>query len=193
MANTAAEDRDWDDPTPRKSDVAGWKSEAHGNESEFKRGYEGGMADAAEQEPSPQPVQAGGGGGTVKISNTKAGMTVAGLMAWSVMFALVGNEITVVKSGSAAAKAISPITEGGKIILGGTLGTAFLLMISHAGSGGQQLATGLALLTAVSSMVVWGKPVFGELSNLFGSKPTTPLTTTTLNTSPTPATTGATK
>jgi hypothetical protein len=192
MANTAQEDADWDDPTPRKSDVAGWKSEAHGNESEFKRGYEGGMADAAEQ--APAPVRAGGGGGTVKISNTKAGMTIAGLMAWSVMFALVGNEITVTKTGSATAKITSPITEGGKIILGGTLGTAFLLMISHAGSGGQQLATGLALLTAVSSMVVWGKPVFSEMSNLFGTtKPTAPLTTTTLNTSPTPATTGATK
>jgi len=35
--------------------------------------------------------------------------------------------------------------------------------------------------------------VFSEMSNLFGTKPTAPLTTTTLNTSPTPATTGATK
>jgi hypothetical protein len=170
-----------------KSEMAEAKAEARANSDRDRANYEAGQSDAT----SSSPVRAGGGGGTVKISNTKAGMTIAGLMAWSVMFALVGNEITVVKSGSATAKITSPITEGGKIILGGTLGTAFLLMISHAGSGGQQLATGLALLTAVSSMIVWGKPVFGEMSNLFSTKPTAPLTTTTPNTSPTPATTGA--
>ena len=165
------------------------KADARAGQNEFRRGYEGGRADAGQD----TPVRAGGGGGTVKISNTKAGTTIAGLMAWSVMFALFGNEVNTLESKSSTTKKVTgPITEGGKIIIGGTIGTAILLMISHAGPGGQQLATGLALVTAVSSMLVWGKPVFGLLDKAFGSTPTAPVSTT-LNTSPTPQTTGATK
>jgi len=165
------------------------KADARAGQNEFKRGYEGGRADARQD----APVRAGGGGGTVKISNTKAGTTIAGLMAWSVMFALFGNEVNTLESKSSTTKKVTgPITEGGKIIIGGTIGTAILLMISHAGPGGQQLATGLALVTAVSSMLIWGKPVFGLLEKAFGSTPTAPVSTT-LNTSPTPQTTGATK
>jgi len=172
------------------------KADARAGQNEFKRGYEGGRADAnasATASARNAPVRAGGGGGTVKISNTKAGTTIAGLMAWSVMFALFGNEVNTLESKSSTTnKVTGPITEGGKIIIGGTIGTAILLMISHAGPGGQQLASGLALVTAVSYMLVWGKPVFGLLDKAFGSTPTAPVSTT-LNTSPTPQTTGATK
>ena len=183
MPTDAEQDKVFNRPDPEA------KADARAGQSEFKRGYEGGRADARQD----APVRAGGGGGTVKISNTRSGTTIAGLMAWSVMFALFGNEVNTLESKSSTTKKVTgPITEGGKIIIGGTIGTAILLMISHAGPGGQQLATGLALVTAVSSMLIWGKPVFGLLDKAFGSTPTAPVSTT-LNTSPTPQTTGATK
>jgi len=186
-----------------RSDYQAEKRRARNNErqAQFEAEYEQQQDEAAQRATVGTKATAGHMEDTSSASlrNVHAGSTIVGLMAWSAMFALVGNEINTVQAGkgvSGAAKDVTtPITEGGKIIIGGTVGTAFLLMLSHAGTGGQELATGLALITAVSSMIIWGKPVFGLLSNTFSSKPTTPISTS-LNTVPTvgtSATSGAIK
>lgn len=80
-----------------------------------------------------------------------------------------------------------------QIIIGGGVATVALLVISEAGSAGAELAEGLAVITMVSSVLLWGTPVFDFASTLFGSKatgptgtttPTTPTTTSSAPTSP---------
>ena len=66
-----------------------------------------------------------------------------------------------------------------QIIIGGGVATVALLVISEAGSGGAELAEGLAVITMVSSVLLWGTPVFDYLSKLFGSSPTGTTGTTT--------------
>lgn len=123
---------------------------------------------------------------TTNVSNRNGGRTIFGLIAFATVFSLVGNEIKTVTAAPTTTGAVTGfVTEGGKIIIGGTLATAFLLLISHAGEGGQELAVGLSLVTAVSSMLVFGAPVWDLISKTLGSKPTVPLATTTTPTATT--------
>lgn len=125
-----------------------------------------------------------------------------GLMAFTVAFSLVGNEVrTLEKIGPTAgvATAISPpagaaivgagiVTTGGRIIIGGFAATSFLVLLAEAGDTGRKTAVGIAAIAALSSMLVFGGPVWQLMSNLFGSKPTTPLGNTTANSPPTGST-----
>ena len=122
-----------------------------------------------------------------------------GLMAFTVAFSLVGNEVrTLEKIGPAAgvaAIAVPPvgaaivgagiITTGGRIIIGGFAATSFLVLLAEAGDTGRKTAVGIATIAALSSMLIFGAPVWQLMSKIFGSKPTTPLGTTTANAPPT--------
>ncbi len=165
----------------------------HEQQAQFEHEYQMEQDEAAQKATVGTKSSAGHLPDTsnARLSNVHAGFNIAGLMAWAAMFALVGNEVTAAEKGGPADYLVkAPVVGGAKIIVGGTIGTAALLMISHAGTAGQELATGLALVTAVSSMIIWGKPVFGLLQSAFGAKPTTPLKSTTV---PTTATSGASK
>ena len=151
--------------------------------------------------PAPAPaVQSSSGpsSSTSFVSQTNGGRTIFGLLAFATLFSVVGNEIAAVQKAKSVPQAVNSfVTEGGRIIVGGTLATAFLLLVSHAGRGGETFAVGLALVTAASSMLVFGAPVWRELNTAFGTSGTTPagLTPTVAPTTGAPSTTrtGATK
>jgi hypothetical protein len=100
-------------------------------------------------------------------------------------FALIGHEIKV--KGNAATAVPGEVSTGGKIILGGIFATAFLTLLSHAGDGGREFATGLALVTCATSLLVYGGPVWETAGSIFGKS--TPTTPTTATAAPTAATT----
>jgi hypothetical protein len=98
-------------------------------------------------------------------------------MAFATAFSLAGNELKMIEGAKSLSSAVGgPITEGGRIIIGGTFATAILLMISHAGDAGRTFAVGVAAIAALSSTLVYGAPVWNALNTLFKSTPTKPLT-----------------
>ena len=132
------------------------------------------------------------------VSKT-GGREVFGFMSVAVVFAIIGNEIKVAKSPAKAATGAVPsvLTDSGAIIFGGFTAAAALTLLSHAGEGGRQFAVGLAAVTMLSSMLVYGGPVWEALATATGrSKPTrgtTPTAPTGVRpTNPTPATAGST-
>jgi hypothetical protein len=130
---------------------------------------------------------------TVQTEDTR---TVTALMIFTVVFALIGNEI---KSNSSTDKAAADgITASGRIIVGGAVATTLLALISHAGQPGRQIALSLSTVTCVTAMLVYGAPVWDALSRAVGGNApaTTPTAgtsgaTTTTPTNPTTATAGA--
>ena len=103
-------------------------------------------------------------------SATNGARTIFGFLGVAVIFALIGNEIK-----PTAKTAPGVLTDSGAIIFGGFTAAAALTLISHAGEGGNQLAVGLAAVTMVSSVLVYGGPVWKALGNIAGSsKPTKP-------------------
>ena len=114
---------------------------------------------------------------TSRSSATQGSRTIVGLMFFAVTFSLIGNEIKVT-SGAKGSTPAGPVTEGGKIIIGGVFATALLTLLSHAGENGRQFAVGLALVTTATSVLVFGAPVWDSANSLFGSKPTTPVGST---------------
>lgn len=115
-----------------------------------------------------------------------AGRTILALMTVTVIFSLIGDEIsakpkpgqtgygavapghTVNALGQAQGASINPFM----IILGGTLAAGVLTLIAHAGEAGEKLGVGLALLAMLTSTLVYGKPVWDAANNAFGSTPT---------------------
>lgn len=154
---------------------------------------------AAQDNPdnrNPSPAQRGAdtrgyrssGGSTTsssRVFDTESGRLIGGLMFFAVGFSLAGHEIQSLGKGQAKQGGLN----GPTIIIGGFAATAVLTLVSHAGEGGRQFAVGLALVTTVSSLLVYGGPVWKGLSNLYGSKPTTP-TAESSATNPTNPTTG---
>lgn len=119
-------------------------------------------------DPDPTPTRS-----TSRTSSTNGSRTVVGLMFFAVTFSLIGNEIKI--TNGATGPSAAPVTEGAKIILGGIIATALLTLLTHAGESGRELGVGLALVTAASSVLVFGGPVWQSANKLFGSTPTTPL------------------
>jgi hypothetical protein len=111
------------------------------------------------------------------------GRLIFGLMVFTMAFSLVGGEI---QGGSGGTQSVKPVT----IIIGGTVATSLLTLISHAGEVGEHFATGLATIAFTTSALVYGKPVWDKLNQEFGSKPTgsTPLTESSTQTAATMAT-----
>ncbi len=106
-------------------------------------------------------------------------------MFFAVAFSLVGNEIKI--SQGTSKSSTNGVSEGGKILIGGVAATVVLTMLSHAGEAGAEFATGLALITTVTSVLVFGGPVWLSLSKAVGTKSLTP-TTPTAATKPTTGT-----
>jgi len=108
---------------------------------------------------------------------TNGARTIFGFLGVAVIFALIGNEIKAKTKVSPAGPQLSVLSDSGTIIFGGFTAAAALTLISHAGEGGNQLAVGLAAVTMVSSVLVYGGPVWKALGvTLGGSKPSTPTT-----------------
>jgi len=105
-------------------------------------------------------------------TSTSGARTVFGFVGVAVLFALIGNEIKT-KQQTTAGPGV--LTESGTIIFGGFTAAAVLTLISHAGEGGNRLAVGLAAVTMVSSVLVYGGPVWKAINGSFGqTKPTNP-------------------
>jgi hypothetical protein len=126
------------------------------------------------------------GSSVSRSTSTNGSRTIVGLMFFATTFSLVGNEIKVVNAKNGQPSS-GIVTEGSRIILGGVFATALLTLLSHAGDNGRQFAVGLALVTTVSSLLVFGAPVWDAANKLFGSTPTG-ATAATAATKPTKAT-----
>jgi hypothetical protein len=98
---------------------------------------------------------------------------IVAFMTFAVLFGLVGHTIKVKNNQNTGAGADV------KILLGGALGTVLLVLLSEAGSGGDQFAKGLAVITLVSSVLVNGTGVFGGISKLTAKTAPTPQLVTT--------------
>ena len=84
---------------------------------------------------------------------------IVGFMGAAVVFAIIGD---VVKQKTQSVPSGSYV----KIVLGGTLGTGLLVLLSEAGSGPASFAKGLAAITLVASVVINGLPVFNGIDHL---------------------------
>lgn len=104
------------------------------------------------------------------MSSPKTARSIAGLMGVAVVFSLVGNEIKA--AGQKGSSTGGEITVAGKIILGGFLATGLLVLVSEAGDPGRQLGIGLATVTVLTSLLVYGGPVWDKLNALFGGHTT---------------------
>lgn len=94
------------------------------------------------------------------------GGTIVALMFFGGLFALFGD---------ASKKGVSipnEIEAGAKIVVGGVVATSLLLLLSHAGEGGREAAVGLALVTFLTTTLVYGGPAWNALTGYFGSQPT---------------------
>jgi hypothetical protein len=109
---------------------------------------------------------------TSRTTITAPGRLVFGLMTFTVIFSLVGGEI---EGAGGKKQTVSPFM----IIFGGTVATSLLVLLSHAGEAGENFATGLAAVTFITSALVYGAPVWDAANKAFGSKPTTPIASTT--------------
>lgn len=115
-----------------------------------------------------------------RITDTAPGRLIFGLMISTVTFTVIGGEI---EKGNGTKPTVNPLLA----IFGGTMATSLLILLSHAGEAGERFGTGLAVIAFATSALVYGAPVWDAANKAFGSKPTTPLSTTT----PTTSTTGA--
>jgi hypothetical protein len=126
---------------------------------------------------------------TTAVTTTGDTKIIVALIAWGVLFAIIGREIeqiqgTAPKVGSPQ-NASQAITSSGRIIVGGFAAAALLSLLAHAGGPGRTFAVGLAAVTAISSMLVYGQPVWTELAYLTRSSPGATPTTPTASTAPT--------
>lgn len=126
-------------------------------------------------------------------------------MAVAVLFSVIGAEIRNVQATSTPgtqttglAKPKAPASpnvpglfyEPPLIFLAGTVATAGLVLLTDTGSVGETLGVGLAGLSMVTALLVNGGPVWRAIGGAVGSKPTTPLGSTT-GTTPSTSTTSA--
>ncbi len=113
-----------------------------------------------------------------KVLTTEGAPTVVALMGVTVVFALIGNELDILAGTTKPGKpgGGNVITAGGKIIVGGFVATTLLVLLTHAGEVGRQTALGLALVTMVTTTLVYGGPVWLAMNNAFGSSGSTPTT-----------------
>ena len=93
-------------------------------------------------------------------------------MAFAGIFALVGT------TQRSLAKASPPApNQDVKIILGTTLGTVLLFLLSEAGDGAASFAVGLAGITLISSVLINGTGVFNAINKATPlTKPVAPVT-----------------
>lgn len=116
----------------------------------------------------------GSGGSTSRsvTSPTNSARTVAGLMGISVLFALIGNEINTGTNGGKPKKLANGMDKGATIIIGGFIAAGLLTALTGAGEAGRKFAVGLAGVTAATTVLVYGKPVWDVISVMVGGKAT---------------------
>jgi hypothetical protein len=100
-----------------------------------------------------------------RTTTTAPGRTIFGLMIFTVVFSLIGEEIG---QGQGKKETVPPLL----IIFGGTVATSLLTLLSHAGEAGEEFSVGVATVAFVTSALVYGKPVWDAANTAFGSKPT---------------------
>lgn len=135
---------------------------------------------------------------TTTVTNTANGKLVVGLMGTTIVFSVIGAELQAfvgptatqvgLHSGPGGTGAVAGSTGAVRIIIGGTVATALLVGLTHAGNAGRQFAVGLALVSMVTATLVYGGPVWVALNSMFGVKPTGGTAATTPTTPTTPGT-----
>lgn len=110
---------------------------------------------------------------TTTTQPTNNARTVAGLMATAVLFSLIGNEIQVAK-GASNDKLSSGLSKAATIIVGGFIAGGLLIGVSGAGEAGRRFSVGLATVVAVTSLLVYGKPVWDGINTIVSGTPTKP-------------------
>lgn len=148
-----------------------------------------------DSKPAPAPAKSAPARSTTTVAVQGDTRLIVALVGAATGFALISHEIQQV-SGTSVAGAPKPtsthaLSTGGRIILGGFAATALLALLSHAGDPGRQLAVGLAVITAATSLLVYGGPVWKALANVVGNQPGAQPTRPTKPTQPTSATKGA--
>jgi hypothetical protein len=129
---------------------------------------------------------------TTVTSSTPGSRTIVGLMGFTILFSLIGHEISQAKGTPKSVTPVAPdapgkkgggsitggpnvvtaVSTAGRIVVGGTFATALLVALSHAGNPGREWAVGLSVVAVLTATLVYGGPVWSGASNLFGSKPT---------------------
>jgi hypothetical protein len=118
---------------------------------------------------------------TTNTQPTSNARTVAGLMGFTVLFALLGNEVQIAQ-GNKPAKLTNGLDKGATIIIAGFIAAGILTATSGAGEAGRRFSVGLATVSAVTAALVYGGPVWTAVSTIVGGKPTTPTGGTTATT-----------
>lgn len=152
------------------------------NQSEMAQAKSEAKANPDNQNPARSNTNTGPT--TTKTTAGGGSRTIMGLMGITVVFAVAGHVLKE-KGTPASPSGAGVITAEGKIILGGFFATAALMLIADGGDAGREFATGLALIAMLTSALVYGGPVWTQASKLFGSAPTTPLSTSSKPTTPT--------
>jgi hypothetical protein len=129
---------------------------------------------------------------TTRTTSEADTRTITALMIFTVAFALVGHEIGAVKAASTQPNVqpgTDPVTVGGRILLGGTIATTLLVLVSHAGRPGRQFSLSLAVVAFFTATLVYGGPVWAAISGALSSTSgATPTSSTTPTASSTPTT-----
>lgn len=123
---------------------------------------------------------------TTTTQPTSNARTVAGLMGFVVLFALIGNEVQIAQ-GNKPNKLSNGLDKGATIMIGGTIAAGLLIATSGAGEAGRKFSVGLATVAAVTAALVYGAPVWTVVNGIVGGKATTP-TSGTSATAPTAGT-----
>lgn len=118
------------------------------------------MEDATVTAPTSQP--------TIPLPSPPAikgtSRTITALMLFTTGIALAGNEVK-----EAAGTAKVTYTE---IFIGGAVATTTLVLLSHAGDAGEQFATGLAVISFLSVLLIQGTPLLTGITVLTGNQKT---------------------
>lgn len=114
------------------------------------------------------------------MNETQARDNIVLLMAFTIVFAVIGEEIKANKTQNPNTPAIGAFSGPVKVFMGGAVAGTLLIAIAHAGEVGQQFAIGLAMVSAATAVLVDGGPVWQYLSRTVGSSapPSTPTTPT---------------
>ena len=121
------------------------------------------------------------------MNEAKARDNIVMLMAFTVIFAVIGEEIKANQTQSPNKPNPGAFSGPVKVFLGGAVAGTLLIAIAHAGDAGAQFATGLAMISAATAILVDGGPVWTYLAKTGGGS--APPTAPSVSTAPTPSTT----
>jgi hypothetical protein len=91
-----------------------------------------------------------------------ASRTIVPLMAFAVAVSLLGHTLEPAKSKA------DPQVGDAQILLGGTIATVILTLLAEAGPVGERFGKGLAVVTLVAAIGLYGTPVLSGLDRVTG-------------------------